>query len=169
MDVAALATGNAPRIGVDHNACRSGAVGLLILASLAAAAVGHGGHYRRIAEVCGALLVVAAVLLFGRYRSTALQPSRWAVVGIGVMIACTELTGILDSHLLRGGAGQSPGRTSRGRGWYRRAGRTVAAAAWLTSCWRSGCSWPAPRGSGWRSTLSRWRPPDGGCGRPLPR
>ena len=97
--MAALATGNAPRIKASTTTpAGPGAVGLLILASLAAAAVGHGGHYRRIAEVCGALLVVAAVLLFGRYRSTALQPSRWAVVGIGVMIACTELTGILDGH-----------------------------------------------------------------------
>ena len=99
MDSGSLAPGDAPPIKASTTTpAGPGAVGLLILASLAAAAVGHGGHYRRIAEVCGALLLVAGVLLFGRYRSAALQPSRWAVVGIGVMIACTELTGILDGH-----------------------------------------------------------------------
>ncbi|HUJ65831.1 MAG TPA: hypothetical protein VLX59_09855, partial [Acidimicrobiales bacterium] len=55
-----------------------GVVGLLILASLAAAVVGHGGHYRRIAEVCGALLAVAAVVVVARYRLDALRASRWA-------------------------------------------------------------------------------------------
>jgi O-Antigen ligase len=76
-----------------------GAATLLILVALAAAAVGHGGHYRRIAEICGALLAVAGVLVVARYRSETFRTPRWALLGIGVMIASTALTGLVDGHM----------------------------------------------------------------------
>ncbi len=96
--MAALAARVQPPTKESTTAAGPGTVGLLILASLAAAAVGHGGHYRRVAEVCGLLLAAAAVVLIARYRWEAVRAPRWALLGIGVMIACTALTGILDGH-----------------------------------------------------------------------
>ncbi len=97
--VTALVTPEAPPAEVSAPAASgAGTVALLILAALAAASIGHGGHYKRVAEICGALLAVAALLILTRIRSGASRPAKWALLGIGMMIVCTAATAFVDGH-----------------------------------------------------------------------
>jgi len=77
-----------------------GADTLLVLAAVAAASLGQGAYYRRVAELCGLLLVAAAVVLLGtRARSRqAWRSTNWALGGVGLLAGCIGLAGILDGH-----------------------------------------------------------------------
>jgi hypothetical protein len=74
---------------------------LLVLAALAALTVGQGGFYRRVSEVSGAFLVVAAAVLVGRRRHFILPPARAVLVGLGGLALCTVVAGAFDGFAVR--------------------------------------------------------------------
>ncbi len=74
---------------------------LLVLAALAAVTVGQGGFYRRVSEVSGGFLAVAAAVLVGRRHLSRLHPTKWVVAGLGVLAVCTVVAGALDGFLTR--------------------------------------------------------------------
>jgi hypothetical protein len=85
--------------GVSAEDAGLGVDALLVLAAVAAAAVGQGGYYRGVREAGGAMLVLAALVLLSRRALVALRSARWTLAGLAVMAACTVVAGLLDGHL----------------------------------------------------------------------
>lgn len=71
---------------------------LLVLAALAAAAVGHGGYYRRASEVCAILLTVAAVTTLSRRHLSGVRPVWPALAGLGALAVATTATAGMDGR-----------------------------------------------------------------------
>jgi hypothetical protein len=76
-----------------------GVGGLLVAAAVAAAAVGQGGYYRSVTELCAALLAGAAVALVGgRLLSVARHVSP-VLVGLATMALAATAVASVDDHI----------------------------------------------------------------------
>jgi hypothetical protein len=74
---------------------------LLVVAAVASLAIGQGGFYRRVSEVGGVFLAVAAAVVVGRRRLSVLHPTRWVLAALSALGACTVVAGGLDGFSTR--------------------------------------------------------------------